>query len=230
MTDADPLPIIELVNVTKSYRLQNGGRKYVLVNSSIEIPARKIVGVMGRNGAGKSTTLRLISGTQDVDSGKVIRRGTISWPVGFSGSFHPELTGAQNTRFIARVYGADTDDLLNFVKEFADLGRYIDMPFKTYSSGMRSRLAFGISMGIPFDLYLMDEVTAAGDTSFREKCNQMLTQRLKVSGAIFVSHSAQAVKATCNSAIILENGIMRYFEDIDEGLAFHKENMTKFEQ
>ncbi|MFD1740223.1 ABC transporter ATP-binding protein [Cypionkella sinensis] len=230
MTAANPLPIIELVNVTKSYRLQNGGRKYVLINSNIKIPARKIVGVMGRNGAGKSTTLRLISGTQDVDSGKVIRRGTISWPVGFSGSFHPELTGAQNTRFIARVYGTDTDDLLNFVKEFADLGRYIDMPFKTYSSGMRSRLAFGISMGIPFDLYLMDEVTAAGDTSFRDKCNQMLTQRLKVSGAIFVSHSTQAIKATCNSAIVLENGIMRYFDDIDEGLAFHKENMAKIDQ
>lgn len=140
-------PVIELRNVTKSFRTPGGGRKHVLRNACFAIPPRKIVGVLGRNGAGKSTTLRVIAGTQDYDSGEIIRRGSVSWPVGFAGSFHGELSGAQNTRFIARVYGVDTDDLLEFVREFSELGPYLDMPCKTYSSGMRARLAFGISMG-----------------------------------------------------------------------------------
>ncbi len=131
---------------------------------------------MGRNGAGKSTLLSMIAGTTDFESGFIRSEGTISWPVGFRGSFHPDLTGAQNTRFVARVYGVDTDELLEFVQAFSNLGEHFNAPIRSYSSGMRSRLSFGISMGIHFDTYLVDEVTSVGDASFKAKSFQVLKQ------------------------------------------------------
>jgi len=120
--------MIDFINVTKTFRLRNGEVKHVLRNANVSLPQGEVVGLLGRNGAGKSTTLRIIAGTQDQSDGQIIRKGSISWPIGFAGSFHPELTGAQNTRFIARVYGADTDDLLEFVRDFAEIGKYFDMP------------------------------------------------------------------------------------------------------
>jgi len=217
--------IIELHHVSKSFRMPDGNRKYILRNASFAIPPRRIMGILGRNGAGKSTTLRMIAGTQDFDSGEIVRRGSVSWPVGFAGSFHPELTGTQNIRFIARIYGIDTDDLIEFVREFSELGAYMDMPFRTYSSGMRSRLAFGVSMGVPFDVYLMDEVTAAGDAAFRKKCDEMLKSRLSVSGALFVSHSIKSIEDLCDCALVLEDGKARFFEDVKEAIEVHQGNM-----
>ena len=166
--------MIELRNVTKSFRI-NGHTRTIVSNANIVFPTGHTVALLGRNGAGKSTLLQIIAGTTDLDEGDVIQKGTISWPIGFRGSFHPELTGAQNAKFIARIYGYDTTAVLEFSRDFAELGSYFDLPFKTYSSGMRSRLAFGVSMAVPFDTYLIDEVTSVGDASFREKCSAVLT-------------------------------------------------------
>ena len=168
----------------------------------------------------------MIAGTMRPDSGRIVTEGSISWPVGFGGSFHRELTGAQNIRFIARIYGVDTDGLLAFVEDFAELGRSFHMPVRSYSSGMRSRLGFGASMGIRFDTYLVDETTAVGDAAFRRKSRAVFADRMRHSDAIMVNHSMNQVREFCNAGIVLENGQMQYFEDLEEAIAQHQALMA----
>ncbi len=216
--------MIELCNLTKSYSVK-GTRKIVADNLNVTFPARTAVAILGRNGAGKSSLLRMISGAMEPDWGEVKIRGTVSWPVGFAGSFHPELTGLQNVRFIGRVYGVDTDELVEFVEDFAELGAHFRMPVRTYSSGMRSRLAFGTSMGVHFDTYLIDEVTAVGDANFKAKSEAVMRARLEQSGAIFVSHGMAQVKRMCSEGAVLENGKLYYYTNVDDAIAHHKEIM-----
>lgn len=216
--------MITFKHVTKTFAL-HGRTKTVARDINQVFPSGQTVGLLGRNGAGKSTMLQIVSGSILPTSGRILIEGSMSWPVGFAGSFHPELTGAQNTRFVARIYGVDTDELSDFVEEFAGLGVHFRLPFRTYSSGMRSRLAFGLSMGIQFDTYLIDEVTAVGDAAFRSKSAQILRERLKTSGAVMVSHSMGQIRDLCDAVAVLENGTMSYFEDVDEGIAQHEENM-----
>lgn len=216
--------MIQLDNLTKSFMI-NGERKYVARNLSIVFPSLSCIGLLGRNGAGKSTLLKVLAGTMRPDSGSVVSTGAISWQIGFAGSFHPELTGAQNVKFVARAYGVDSDELLEYVEDFAELGRSFKAPFGTYSSGMRSRLAFGVSMGIPFDYYLIDEVTSVGDAAFRRKCTEVLNERLKSSGAIVVSHSNPVLKSLCDSGVVLENGEMTWHSNIDDAIAEHDARM-----
>jgi capsular polysaccharide transport system ATP-binding protein len=216
--------MIRFENLTKRFVLR-GHVKSVMENVTLTIPSRTSVGLLGRNGAGKSTLLRMIAGTIDPTSGQILSTGTISWPVGFAGSFHPDLTGAQNTKFLARVYGVDTRALADFVEEFAELGSQFRQPFRSYSSGMRARLAFGVSMGIRFDTYLVDEVTAVGDAAFRAKASAMFQDRMAQAGAIFVSHSMGQVREMCDTGIVLEQGQLHYYDDIHEAIAHHERNM-----
>jgi capsular polysaccharide transport system ATP-binding protein len=216
--------VIQLENLTKVYRVR-GQQKVVADNLNAVFPTGKSVGLLGRNGAGKSTLLRIIAGTMDPTSGRVVSTGSISWPVGFAGSFHPELTGAQNTRFIARVYGVDTDELVTFAEEFAELGKHFHLPFRSYSSGMRSRLAFGVSMGIPFDTYLVDEVTSVGDSAFKKKSNVVFHERLRTSGAVVVAHSNSLLRELCDMGAVLEDGRLIFHDSISEAIAHHEENM-----
>ena len=212
--------MIRLDNLSKSYFVQ-GYERVVADNLNVTIPSNVSVGLLGRNGAGKSTLLSMIGGTTAPTSGRVITDGTISWPEGFAGSFNGELSGAQNVRFIARVYGVDSDELVDFTADFAEIGRQYYEPVRTYSSGMKSRLAFGLSMGVPFDTYLVDEVTGAGDARFREKSLQFFTDRMQKSGALFVSHGMDAIRRFCTAGAVLEAGKLTYFENIDEAIAFH---------
>jgi capsular polysaccharide transport system ATP-binding protein len=161
------------------------------------------------------------------DTGRVVSDGSISWPVGFGGSFHPDLTGAQNVRFIARIYGVDTDELTAFVEEFAELGKHFDMPVRSYSSGMKSRLTFGASFGIQFDTYLVDEVTAVGDAAFRRKSQALFIDRMKTSSAILVTHEMGQVRSFCNSAILLEDGHLTYFENVEDGITAHLDSISR---
>lgn len=216
--------MIRFENLTKSFRVA-GQRRIVIDNLNLTLPTGKSLALLGRNGAGKSTLMQIIAGNMDADEGRVVSDGTISWPVGFAGSFHPELTGAQNTRFIARVYGVDTQELTDFVRGFAELGPHFNMPVRTYSQGMRSRLTFGLSMGIEFDTYLVDEVTAAGDAAFRQKSKQLFAARMERSGAIMVNHNLSELREYCDAALVLDQGRLRYFDELDEAIELHKENM-----
>ena len=217
--------MIKLDQLTKIFPLR-GGTKIVVKDLTAIFPTGKSVALLGRNGAGKSTLLRLISGALRPTSGRVLSTGKISYPVGFAGSFHPQLTGAQNTRFVARIYGVDTDELVDYVQDFAELGRHFHMPIRTYSAGMKSRLSFGVSMGIPFDTYLVDEVTSVGDGAFRAKSVAVFEDRRKRAGAIVVTHSSAMVKQMCDMAAVLENGKLHFYEDIDAALEHHDANLA----
>lgn len=216
--------MIRFENLTKSFWV-NGERKVVIDNLNLTLPTGVSLALLGRNGAGKSTLLQMIAGTLRPDSGRIVSDGTISWPVGFGGSFHNELTGAQNVRFIARIYGVDTDSLSAFVEDFADLGKHYHMPVRSYSAGMRSRLTFGTSMGIRFDTYLVDEVTAVGDAQFKRKSRAVFVERMKQSSAILVSHSMGDVRQFCNAGIVLERGHVQYFTDLEAAIARHQKLM-----
>lgn len=211
-------------NLTKTFRVK-GQSQTVIDNLSMVLPTGQSLALLGRNGAGKSTLLKLIAGTMRSTKGRVFSDGSLSWPVGFAGSFHLDLSGAQNIRFIARIYGVDTDDLLEFVKDFAELGKYFDMPVHSYSSGMRARLTFGASMGIRFDTYLVDEVTAVGDAAFKKKSHQVFAQRVEQSSAIMVSHDMVQIRQFCDAGLVLENGHLHFFDDLDAAIALHFELM-----
>lgn len=216
--------MIVIQNLRKTYNLR-GRHQTVADDISVTFPARTSVALLGRNGAGKSSLLRMIAGTMDPDSGTIRIAGSVSWPVGFAGSFHAELTGRQNTRFIGRVYGVDTDELTAYTTDFAELGQHFDLPVKSYSAGMRSRLAFGVSMGIAFDTYLVDEVTSVGDAAFREKSERVFLERMREAGAVVVSHSMPLVRRTCTAGAVIENGQLTYYEDIEEAIRHHEESV-----
>ncbi|MEM7524626.1 MAG: ABC transporter ATP-binding protein [Pseudomonadota bacterium] len=218
--------MIELFNVSKSYATRNG-RHYILDNATFTIPRGRSLGLLGRNGAGKSTLLRIIAGTIAQDAGRIVRHSTVSWPLGFAGSFHGMMSGAQNVRFVARIYGCDPDDLIEYVAEFSELGEFLFMPVRSYSSGMRARLAFGVSMGVAFDYYLVDETTAVGDRNFQKKCRAVFRNRLKESDVIMVSHNPATLLEYCEAGIVLEDGQMQYYENIDDAIEVHNENMAK---
>ncbi|OJY28937.1 ABC transporter ATP-binding protein [Gemmobacter sp. LW-1] len=216
--------MIRFVNLCKSYSLGHS-RKVIVDNLTLTLPPGKSLALLGRNGAGKSTLLRMVAGSIQPDSGRILSDGTISWPVGLGGSLHKEMTGAQNVRFLARVYGVDTEELEDFVADFAELGSHFHMPVRSYSSGMRSRLAFGASMGIRFDTYLVDEVTAVGDARFRKKSRTVFRDRMAQSGAILVAHDLNALRDYCDAGLILENGRLYVFDDLDEAITVHKRLM-----
>jgi capsular polysaccharide transport system ATP-binding protein len=209
--------VIILENVSKTYRVRDQ-RNIVLDNINLTFPLGINIGILGRNGAGKSTMMRIIGGSELPDSGRVIRKGRVSWPIGFSGGFHGSLTGRENLRFTCRIYGALIDEVTDFVDDFAGLGRYMDMPLKTYSSGMRSKLAFGLSMAIGFDYYLIDEVTAVGDAAFKKKCEATFNARKTSSTLIVVSHSIATIKKHCDVAAVLDKGQLLFFDDIDKAI------------
>jgi len=211
-------------NVTKFYRYP-GGVKSILRDFTMELPADKNIAVIGRNGAGKSTLLRMISGTLPPERGHITRRGRISWPMGFAGGLHPALTGRQNARFVARIYGMRTDEMVDFVADFSELGGFLDMPLNTYSSGMKARLAFGISLAAKFDCYLIDEITEVGDANFREKCRLAFREQMKSSQLIVVSHAEGTLKSLCNAGLVLIDGEAEYFPVLEEALAAYRTSL-----
>lgn len=216
--------MILLENLSKIFVL-DGQRRVILDDVTVVFPTRVSVGLLGRNGAGKSTLLSMIAGSIMPTAGRILSDGRISFPVGFAGSFHPDMTGAQNVRFVARIYGVDTDELIDYVADFSDLGEQFHLPIRTYSSGMRSRLTFGLSMGLKFDTYLIDEVTAVGDAAFRRKSEAVFADRLSKSGAIFVSHSMSTLRQMCKAGAVLDEGKLTYYPDLEEAIAVHERNL-----
>lgn len=217
--------MIELKNLTKSYATPKG-RHYVFKNLNAILPVNKSVALLGKNGAGKSTLLRIIGGIDFADSGKVITNKSISWPVALSGGFQGSLTARQNCRFVARLYLSTIEEIeyvVNFVEEFAEIGKYFDMPIKSFSSGMRSRVGFGLSMAFNFDYYLLDEAGAVGDASFRKKSQRMLDELKERSNIIMVSHDLKDLTKNCDVAFLVRNGQAEYFDDIQHAVEVYKE-------
>ncbi|APX74571.1 ABC transporter ATP-binding protein [Achromobacter insolitus] len=213
--------MIELRSVSKSYRTPRG-RKYVFRDLSFVIPPDKNVAIIGRNGAGKSTLMRLLGGQDSPDSGKIITTNTISWPVGLSGGFQGSMTGRQNVKFVARVYGAERErmaEVVKYVEDFAELGEYFDQPVNTYSSGMRGRLAFGLSMAFDFDYYLVDEAMSVGDASFKKKATIEFSKRTHRANLLLVTHGMTQVRSLCDIVLLLNNGKVEQFDNVEEGIA-----------
>jgi len=212
--------MIRIENLTKSYRTPQG-RHYVFKDLNVELPGGKSVALLGRNGAGKSTLLRVIGGIDRPDSGSIYTNKTISWPVGLSGGFQGSLTGRENVKFVARLYSEKSElkNKVDFVEEFAELGKYFDMPIKSYSSGMKSRLGFGLSMAFKFDYYLVDEVTAVGDARFKQKCSDFFKSRHSESSFLMVSHSLNSLKEYCDVALFLgRDNVVHYFDNVENAI------------
>lgn len=212
--------MIQITNLVKRYQTR-GGQNTVLDHINLQISPGEKVGILGRNGSGKSTLIRLISGAERPTSGTVTRSMTVSWPLAFAGAFQGSLTGLDNLRFICRVYGTSTEDKIPFVQEFSELGKYLREPVKTYSAGMRARLAFAISMVVEFDCFLIDEVIAVGDSRFHEKCHAELFEKRKDRAIILVSHDPNYIRAHCQHASVLVKGKLTSFDDIDEAFAYY---------
>lgn len=213
--------MIHLFDVCKRYRTWAGDR-VVLHPTSLSIPTDRGVAVLGRNGAGKSTLLRMIAGVEMPDHGRIVRTTSVSWPLGFGGGINTGITGRQNVRFIARLNDTDEDEAVAFVERFAELGPYMDEPVETYSSGMRGRLSFGISLAIDFDCYLIDEATSVGDQWFRDKCSAAFAERrARSSGLLMVSHNAGTIREYCDIALVLYRGQLVPFADLDEAIHFY---------
>jgi capsular polysaccharide transport system ATP-binding protein len=217
--------MIAVENVNKVYGTRHGPRT-VLEGINMRVDKGEKIGIIGRNGAGKSTLIRIISGAELPTSGHVHRGMSISWPLAFSGAFQGSLTGLDNLRFVCRIYDADIEPAIAFVEEFSELGKYLIEPVKKYSSGMRARLAFAISLAIEFDCFLIDEVIAVGDSRFREKCHVELFEKRKDRAMIIVSHDQNYIRDHCERAIVLDNGRLHSFERTDEALSFYERSVT----
>lgn len=213
--------MIALDNITKVYETRQGPRT-VLDGITMRVARGEKLGILGRNGAGKSTLIRLISGAELPTSGDIHRGMSISWPLAFSGAFQGSLTGLDNLRFICRVYGADIESTIPFVKEFAELGPYLREPVKKYSSGMRARLAFAISMAVEFDCFLIDEIVSVGDSRFHEKCHSELFEKRKDRAMILVSHNTDYIRAHCHSAAVLVDSKLHSFDTTQEAITYYQ--------
>ena len=207
--------MIQLIDIEKTYPGKQGPI-HVLRGVNATFPRGESIGILGQNGAGKSTLLRIMCGSEGPSFGEVRRQVAVSWPLGFSGSFAGSLTGAENLRFVCRIYGADVAEVTDFVGGFSELGGSMHEPVKTYSTGMRSRLAFSLSMAIRFQVYVIDEALAAGDVAFQRKCNQIFQERRAGADVIMVSHSIQMIKQYCTKAGVLNGGKLTMYDTIDE--------------
>lgn len=211
--------MIMLESVTKSYRTSSGQKKYVLNNVSAEFPTGKNVGVLGNNGAGKSTLIRMLSGVELPNSGNIWRDGMVSFPLGFASVFHPDMTGRENVEFIARLYTDSVQEIVTYVKNFADLGDYFDAPARVYSSGMLSKLAFGACLAVDFDVYLIDEITEVGDQYFRKKALNAFYERASRSDIILVSHNIHTIREYCDIGAILEDGYLKIYDNLESAIS-----------
>ncbi len=211
--------MIVLENVHKSYRLHGGTRKAVLRGVNATFSRGEAVGILGHNGAGKSTLLRLISGVEFPEAGHIRRRMSISWPLGHAAAMHYSISGADNARFVARLYGKPVAETVEFVEDFAEVGQYYRQPVRTYSSGMMSRLGIALSLAVDFDCYLLDEVVGAGDSRFALRCQAAMLERRERSTMLLVSHQAETVRAFCTTGAVLKDGRLTRYEDLDQAIA-----------
>lgn len=216
--------MIELRNLTKSY-LTDKGKHYVFRDLNCRFPDGQSIGLIGRNGAGKSTLMRLLGGIDVPDSGEVVVEGSVSWPVGLAGGFQQSLSARDNIKFVCRIYGVTGSgmrEIIEYVRDFAQIGDYFDQPMKSYSAGMRARVAFGLSMAFDFDYLLIDEVMAVGDADFKRKCKIAFHEKRKRSNLILVSHNMNDIARYCNAVLFVDQGKVRIFQDVKAGIVAYQ--------
>lgn len=215
--------MIRLNKLSKNYPTR-GGPVQILKDVDLEIHRGERVGILGRNGAGKSTLIRLISGAELPSSGTIDRDMSVSWPLAFGGAFQTSLTGYDNLRFICRIYGADAEKAASYVEDFSELGVYLREPVRSYSSGMRARLAFALSMIIEFDCFLIDEIIAVGDARFHAKCHVELFEKRVDRAMIIVSHDTEYIRQHCNRAAVLLDGELHHLPSVEEAFQFYHQS------
>lgn len=214
-------PSIRFDRVQKYFNTSQG-RRTILHETSFELKQGHSIGIIGRNGMGKSTVLRMMCGMEKPNKGEVTRHTRISWPLGLGSSLQGSLTGVENTRFVARIYGAPSEQAVEFVRAFAELGKALELPVRTYSAGMRARLTFGISMALKFRCYLIDELTAVGDARFREKCQETFAARRESADVIIVAHQLGTIRQFADSAAVIHNGELLFFEKVDDAIYYYQ--------
>ncbi|WP_444921194.1 ABC transporter ATP-binding protein [Microbulbifer sp. CnH-101-G] len=221
--------MIKLENITKSFR-SHSERNILFENVNVIFPEGKNIGILGRNGAGKSTLLRIIGGIDYPDSGRVITDQRISWPMALSGGFQGSMTGRENVAFICGIHGIwgnKKNKVMDLVREFSEIGNYFDAPIKNYSSGMRSRLAFGLSIAVDFDVYLVDEVMSVGDVHFRSKCEEIISEKRKSSSFIIVAHAMPTLRNNCDAGIYIEKGKVRICQSVEKAISLYQKGVPE---
>lgn len=213
--------MITFEHVSKRYHTPTS-HKVILRDITCQFPGGRNIGILGVNGAGKSTLLRLLSGSELPDSGTINRQCRVSFPLAFDGAIHPKLTGRENVRFMANIYGHRVKPIMEYVADFAELGPYFDMPTETYSSGMRARLSFGLCLAIQFDVYLVDEITAVGDMRFQARCQAAFSERTRDASIIMVSHSFDTIRAYCDTGALLNGGTLTFYDRIDDAIGVYR--------
>ena len=214
--------MISLHNVTKYFPTKHGPH-YVLRDVTLDLPMDKNIGVFGVNGSGKSTLMNLLAGVDQPNKGKITVKGNVSWPLGLSG-YQGSMSGRENAEFICRIYGKSKKqirDKVDFVKEFSELGKFFEMPLKAYSSGMRSKFSFAVSMAFDFDYYLIDELTAVGDKRFKEKCNKIFDEKKGKANFLFVSHNMHELKRQCDVGLFIRDGGIHIYDSVDEAISVY---------
>mgnify|MGYP000269700712 CR=1 FL=1 len=213
--------MIEFENVSKIYNVKNV-RKVILDEATFAFENGRNIALMGHNGAGKSTIMRMLAGIELPTSGVIRRNEKVSWPMGFAAGFNGLMTGVENVRFVSRIYGEDSDRILESVQEFAELGRSLDLPISTYSSGMKARLAFGLSIAVNFECYLIDEITAVGDRRFKKKSEAALKDKIRSSRVIMISHSEKTIREYCDCGLLVHGAKLYYYDDLNALMADYK--------
>ena len=221
--------MISLQNVTKYFPTKYGPH-YVLRDATLDLPMDKNIGVFGVNGSGKSTLMNLLAGVDMPNKGKVVVKGNVSWPLGLGGGYQGSMTGRENAEFICRIYGKSKSEIrerLAFIKDFSELGKHFEMPLKSYSSGMRSKFSFAVSMAFDFDYYLIDELTAVGDARFKEKCRQIFDEKKGRASFLFVSHNINELKRQCDVGLFIRDQKLHLFDSIDDAVtAYNQANQV----
>lgn len=216
--------MIELCNVTKYFNTK-AGKKYILKETTFSIPSNLNIGILGRNGAGKSTLMRMLGQIEFPNHGEIRSDKSFSWVMGVGGGFQGNMTGRANVKFVCRIYGKskrEIDESIEFVKAFSELGDYFDMPIKTYSSGMRSRLTFGLSLAFDFDYLLIDETLSVGDARFRKKSKEALMKKIENCNVLLVSHDMGTLRDICDVGIVSYNAQLHYFSDVNEAIQMYQ--------
>lgn len=213
--------MISFESVTKIYNVKNV-RKLILDDVSFVFESMSNIAIMGHNGAGKSTLMRMLAGIEPATSGRIRRDEKVSWPMGFSAGFNGTMTGVENARFVARIYGEDTERVLGQVQDFAELGKSLDLPISTYSSGMKARLAFGLSLAVNFECYLIDEITAVGDRRFKEKSESALKDKIRNARVIMISHSEKTIRDYCDSGVLVYGSKLYFYDKLEDLITDYK--------